>query len=263
MNQGISRGLARELKNKAKLLESSFNSTKALKFKELELRAIKKNAQIHSYRIEHRGESIPFSVPRNNGKREIKQGINHITDAFQWGRKNFNSYDFDESFIRRIAARITPELYDNAEIAQYRTKGTAIVGASVTPPYPYKLINYEIPWFENSFKEQLKCPNLINKIESAIFAHLHIARMHPFEDGNGRTSRAVQDITLEHYGVPLPVIEAGERMTYYKILDRAVDEWKDKSTRDSDLSEGEKLFYDFIAGKINMSLDKILYPSQH
>lgn len=151
-----------------------------------------------------------------------------------------------------------PELH-NGIIAQYREGGVMITGATTIPPYPFKLINYEIPWFVKSLKEQLTCPDVINQIESAIFAHLHIARIHPFLDGNGRTARTLQDIILYHYNIPAPLIDVNERYAYYLCLDQAVSGYRDKKAMDihNGASKGEVLFYNFIAGKINISLEQV------
>lgn len=223
-------------------------------------KAIKKNAQIHSFRMEHPELRVPFSIPKSTDRKYIKEGIENLEKAFEWGEKNFNPDNFEESFIREIAGRITPELY-NGGIATYRTTGTQITGSSVTPPYPAKLRQKEIPNFEKEMNEQLKCKRLINRIETGIYAHLHIARIHPFVDGNGRTARIVQDVILDNYNLPLPVIESGERNTYYELLDKAVYDWKHKKYSGeikNGLTKGERSFYTFMAGKINSSLDKLI-----
>jgi Fic family protein len=263
--KGISETLSKEIEIRIEQFDEVDTPVKIVKCRNLRRKAIETNSQIHSYRIEHPQSGVPFCVPRNNAKREIKRGIGNIERAFEWGQKNLNPDDFKEEIVRGIAYRITPELYEGEDIASYRTSGTAIRGAKITPPYPQKLIQYEIPWFEDSIREQLKCPKTRNHIETAIFAHLHLARMHPFVDGNGRTARTFQDAILDYFGIPLPVIEAGERMTYYKLLDNAVEGWSNRSGRTikGELSEQEKMFYDFIAGKINISLDRILNSCSH
>ena len=223
-------------------------------------KAIGKNAQIHSYRIESPMTMVPFSVPRNKGKRGIREGIQNIGRAVQWGKENFDPANFEEDFFREISGRIEPEIYAG-DLAQYRTTGTRITGASVTPPEPYKVNVKEIPWLVESLKRQLECPHLINKIEGAFFAHLHIARIHPFVDGNGRTARAVQDVILDHYNLPVPIIEVGERHDYYKRLDEAVYGWKHercKGETEHGATRGERSFYTFMAGKLNISLDNLL-----
>jgi hypothetical protein len=255
----IPKELTTEIRTKYAIIGGNPNYDSQDDCRRIASRRMEKNAQIHSYRIENPFLKVPFSVPRNNRKKIIGSGLKNIENAFSWGISHFNPIYFDESFIRDIAGRITPELY-NSQTAQYRDTGINITGASTTPPYPEKLVNQEIPWFIESLKRQLSCDDVINKIQSAIFAHLHLARMHPFKDGNGRTARTIQDIILCNYGIPAPLIESGERYLYYQSLDKAILGWDEKKGLEinNGASEGENLFYTFIAGKINSSLDKLV-----
>jgi hypothetical protein len=255
----IPKELTTEIRTKYAIIGGHPNYNSEDDCRKIASKRIEKNAQIHSYRIENPFLKVPFSIPRNTRKKGINTGIKNIEHAFSFGINNFDSENFDETFIREIAGRITPELYDG-KIAQYRDNGTTITGASTTPPYPEKLVNKEIPWFIESLKKQLSCEDIINKIEGAIFAHLHLARMHPFKDGNGRTARTIQDIILCYNGIPSPLIESGERYSYYQYLDKAILDWDEKKGLEikNGASEGENLFYTFIAGKINASLDKLV-----
>ncbi|MEK6875589.1 MAG: Fic family protein [Nanoarchaeota archaeon] len=224
-------------------------------------KSIETNAQIHSYRIEHPETIVPYSVPRT--KRNIKRGIKDIRSAFEWGIKNFGPDGFNvigEAFIKELAGWI---LYEREGGAPYRNTGVTITGSRTTPPYPEKVITKEMPEFVDNLKRQFDLnadsSDIIHKLETSIYAHFHLARIHPFIDGNGRTSRLLQDILLTYYNIPVPIIEAGERGTYYECLDRAVYDWKDrKGLGKSGASEGEQSFYKFMAGKINVSLDKLL-----
>lgn len=255
----IDKELAKEIEARYDFIQENYNSELKSRCRRLMTSEIENTSQVHSYRMENPKIIVPFSVPRNKNKREIKQGIKNIESAFDWGIRNFDLDTFDESFIREILGRVTPEIYEG-KIVSYRDRNVTIAGASVTPPYPEKLVDYEIPAFVESIKEQFKCPKLINKIESAIYAHLYIAKMHPFLDGNGRTARVLQNVILYHNNIAPPVIETGERMTYYKMLDKAVldmDEMKAVGKK-GEKTEGESLFYNFIGGKINSSLDKII-----
>jgi Fic/DOC family len=249
--------LTRELRKKFAIINNNGNYGVLIKCRKIASRRIAKNAQVHSYRMENPNLIVPYSVPRNTKRKYIKNGIKNIENAFIWGIQHFNPDHFDESFIREIAGRITPELYDR-RIAQYRETGVTITGASVTPPYPSKLITYEIPWFVESLQNQLSYGDITGKIEAAIFAHLHLARLHPFVDGNGRTARTLQDIILYNYRIPSPLIESGERHIYYECIDQAVLGWDEKKALSkNEISEGEKLFYNLIGGKINASFDRI------
>lgn len=64
--------------------------------------------------------------------------------------------------------------------------------------------------------------NMKSSLEKAIFSHFHIARIHPFEDGNGRVARIVQNSLLCGANL-LPIsIQPYQRDLYISILDNAV-----------------------------------------
>ncbi len=255
----INKSLAREIESKMHILDNVDETELNFRCKRFTQKDIERNSRVHSYRIEHPRLEVPFSVTRNKHKKDIREGIKNLGRAFEWGCSNFDPNNFEEFFIRGIAGKVAPELY-SSDVAQYRDMGVRISGSSVMPPYPFKVVNYEIPAFVKSLKEQLQCPKIINKIESAVYSHLHIARIHPFSDGNGRTARILQDVILCHYNIPVPVIETGERMTYYDLLDKAVVDMRERDAveKTGKLTEGERVFYNYISGKINLSLDKII-----
>lgn len=257
----LSDDLADELVSKYLYIKSRIDfPIQRLKAEKTERRAIEKMAQIHSFRMENPDLEVPFSVPTNCNRQKIKKGIGQLKRAFKWGCENFDPKNFDESFIRGLAIRVLPEAYEGRSIANYRDMGTSISGASVTPPYPMKLRENEIPKFEKVMQSRLRSLNPLDTIETSIFAHFHVARIHPFIDGNGRTARILQDVILHDKCFPMPIIEAGERMTYYHLLDKAVYDWKHQNNWEypKKVTEGEHLFYDFMGGKINISLDKLL-----
>jgi len=221
-------------------------------------KSIEKNAKVNSFRIENPGTQVPFCVPRNKNRHGIREGIENITNASRWAITNFDPDNFDESFFRGIAIRIFPDIYVG-DFAEYRTTGTSISGATVTPPDPYKLRAIEIPWLVDSLRSQFRLDGGVHRVETAIFSHLHMARIHPFVDGNGRTARVLQDTILDYSRIPVPVVESGERMTYYDLLDRAVYDWKHNGGKEYGVvTNGEERFFNYIAGKINVSLDNVL-----
>jgi cell filamentation protein, protein adenylyltransferase len=64
-------------------------------------------------------------------------------------------------------------------------------------------------------------------IVKAVLAHLYIAWIHPFGDGNGRTARLVEFLILAAAGVPSPAAHLlsnhynETRTEYYRVLDQA------------------------------------------
>jgi Fic family protein len=263
--------LCDEIKEKYEILnnylkEDSFNVKKDLK--DSYLKSIEKDIRFHSWMIENPGLKPEWCIYRNSRKKIVRQGIKNLENAFLYGINNFDISSFDQDFLKKLSFLITPELYlkinplskkSYIEITpDFRDNGTFILGASTTPPYPEKMREYEIPWFINSIKNMYD-HDIINKIETAIFSHLHLARIHPFKDGNGRLARIFQDIILFKNDLPSPKLEPSERYLYYELLDKAILSWDErKAINNKEISEEEFLFNNFIASKINLSYDKLL-----
>jgi hypothetical protein len=65
-------------------------------------------------------------------------------------------------------------------------------------------------------------------IVQAAQLHLYTAIIHPLNDGNGRTSRLVQNLILHHEGIPPAIIKSTERFTYLSHLEDAHRGFKDR-----------------------------------
>ena len=67
----------------------------------------------------------------------------------------------------------------------------------------------------------------VRAILKAIVAHLYVAWIHPFGDGNGRTARMLEAVILLQSGIPSPASHLlsnyynATRTEYYRVLDRA------------------------------------------
>lgn len=86
---------------------------------------------------------------------------------------------------------------------------------SFTPTAPH-LIRSEmdelIAWLND--EETLR----IDPVELAALAHYKLVYIHPFSDGNGRTSRLLMNFILMHAGFPPVIIPVHERSRYYHAL---------------------------------------------
>jgi len=101
----------------------------------------------------------------------------------------------------------------------YRNVDVYISGARHTPPSPneaYQLVK--------NFYADLPCKSETNGIEFAAWTHAEFVKIHPFVDGNGRTSRLIMNYQLMVHGF-LPVSIAKEsRLEYFEALESyAVD----------------------------------------
>ena len=92
------------------------------------------------------------------------------------------------------------------------------------------------PWFtglQNVEREQL---NRLDAVFKAVLAHLYIAWIHPFGDGNGRTARLVEFYILVNAGIPFPSAHLlsnhynQTRSDYYRQLSHASNSQGDVSS---------------------------------
>ena len=106
----------------------------------------------------------------------------------------------------------------------------------IHPLKGYRMGSVRISGATHDIPEDVEIPeeifNLISKVNTipsplgkAIYSHFHIARIHPFSDGNGRVARIVQNSLLCGSG-KLPInIKVYQRDLYISILDDAVNDY--------------------------------------
>lgn len=143
--------------------------------------------------------------------REIYEVVNH-KKAYQYVKNCIaQELPLDESITKDIHAL----LMENIQVGGvYRNAEVRISGASHTPP-----ARHEMYVQIKNFFADLPYKKELNPIELAAWTHAEFVRIHPFTDGNGRTSRLLMNYQLMYYGF-LPVSIAKEnRLAYYEALD--------------------------------------------
>lgn len=107
---------------------------------------------------------------------------------------------------------------DDEYAGVYRDQQVFISGAQHIPPAPF-LIKGEMEqlmsWYEQAQKESL------HPIARGAMLHALFVGIHPFIDGNGRTSRLLLNLELMKDGFPPIVIKMENRLAYYEALDKA------------------------------------------
>jgi len=144
--------------------------------------------------------------------REIYEVVNH-KKAYQYVKECIRKgLSLDENIVKDIHAL----LMDNIMIGGiYRREEVRIGGASHTPPAGNEMYT-QIKNFYVEMKEKQD----LNGVELAAWTHAEFVRIHPFADGNGRTSRLLMNYQLLSKGF-LPVSIAKEnRLDYYNALDK-------------------------------------------
>ena len=141
--------------------------------------------------------------------REIYEAINH-KKALELVFKNLqNKEDFDERFIKKINETINRDIKDTEG---YRTVQVFIQGSDHIPPEPEKVPNLMMYYIYNYNHDD---QNIFDKIARY---HIEFERIHPFEDGNGRTGRLLINYELLKNNLPPVVIAKEDRIKYYEFL---------------------------------------------
>lgn len=143
--------------------------------------------------------------------REIYEVVNH-NKAFSYISKKVLKKDpLDEKIIKDIHALLMENIIVGGV---YRNVEVYISGAQHTPPAPLEMYGQI-----KNFYMDLAQKKDIEPIELAAWTHAEFVKIHPFIDGNGRTSRLIMNYQLMSGGY-LPVsIPKEERLKYFECLE--------------------------------------------
>ncbi len=124
--------------------------------------------------------------------------------------------ELDETFIKDLHGIILRNI-DDQQAGMYRNTRVRILGSVHIPLNPIKipfLINEFLAWHHNS-RYRISIPEL------AAWVHYRFVCIHPFIDGNGRTSRLLMNLVLIQNGYPPAVILNVDRKKYHQVLKQA------------------------------------------
>ena len=141
--------------------------------------------------------------------REIYEAINH-KEALNIVFENLQEKrEFDERFIKKLNETINNNI---KETSGFRKVQVFIQGSDYIPPEPEKvpnLMNYYIYNYNNDIED------IFLKIAKY---HIEFEKIHPFEDGNGRTGRLLLNYELLKNDLPPVVISKDERVKYFEFI---------------------------------------------
>lgn len=133
-------------------------------------------------------------------------------DALTYVRELAASPDPVREMDVRNIHRLVLQKVDPDEAGRYSTHQRMIAGSSLVLPSPA-----EIPARMGDFARWLgKAPPTP---EAAFDAHEGLVTIHPFSDGNGRTSRLLMNLLLLKSGYPPVVIRPEDKPAYFDALD--------------------------------------------
>ncbi|WP_404348090.1 Fic family protein [Sutcliffiella horikoshii] len=148
--------------------------------------------------------------------REHLEVINHrdailyVEDIVQKGEP------FSEWQIKNLHRLVLKGIHDDYA-GVYRDQQVFIAGAQHTPPPHFRIqeeMEKMMKWFNNEAQE-------LHAIDRAAKLHAIFLGIHPFIDGNGRTSRLLLNLELMKAGYPPIIFKIQNRLAYYEALDKA------------------------------------------
>lgn len=172
--------------------------------------------------------------------REHFEAINH--------QKAFEFLEGIVSKKTRITEDVVKDIHkiilsgiDDDYAGRYRNINVRILGAVKSSPrfekVPQKMREY-VDYVNDN-------PDKLNVIEVAALIHYRLVEIHPFTDGNGRTTRLLTNLFLLRHGYPVTMVLKVDRKKYYNRLKEA--------------DRGDmKPFVDFIGRTVERSLNLYL-----
>lgn len=144
--------------------------------------------------------------------REIYEVVNH-NKAFQYLKNCISEgAPLNEKIVKDFHSILMENILSGGI---YRNVEVRITGAKHKPPVPSEMY-YQIKDFYASLQNGIYNENAI---ELAAWTHAEFVKIHPFQDGNGRTSRLIMNYQLMANGF-LPVIISKEsRLEYFNALE--------------------------------------------
>lgn len=137
---------------------------------------------------------------------------------------------------------------DTANAGKYRSVNVYVIQSDDQKhrfPEPHLLSEYM-----DDFFKWLKETDNLHPVVFASEAHYRLVSIHPFVDGNGRTSRLLMNLILIQHGYPPANIKMTDRPKYLAAIEKA--------QRENDKDD----FYDLIADSVKDSLEIYLKTIQ-
>lgn len=130
------------------------------------------------------------------------------------------------------------------DAGRYRSVPVMISNAKHVPPQPYMVPKK----MEDIFFWYNENANKLHPVQLAADMHEKIVTVHPWIDGNGRTSRLVMNLILLQHGYPIARIPGDDnsRYAYYSALEQAQD------------GLNREPFHKLVAGYVKISLFEYL-----
>jgi len=170
------------------------------------LGALNQDALVHSNQLE----------PDADHTKTLKR----LKEAWEYGVEYFQDH-VNIDLILKLAHIVEPKNHGTFRTSMGFTKDRD--GSHVCFTNPMK-ISRDLGQLLFSLEERHEDP-----IVQAAQLHLYMGIIHPLSDGNGGTSRLLQNLLLHHYGVPPAIIRSTDRATYLNHIEDAHRGFKERN----------------------------------
>jgi Fic family protein len=151
--------------------------------------------------------------------REHLETVNHA-EAIEFIKEiAAGQMEISEKIIKDIHALVLRGI-DRQNAGIYRSVPVMISGSRHIPPQPY-LVAVQMEMFVEKYRKMES--EGTHAVLIAAFLHDELIKIHPFIDGNGRTSRLLMNLYLLSKGYVIANIKGSyeDRMRYYTSLEKA------------------------------------------
>lgn len=151
--------------------------------------------------------------------REHLEAINHAQAISFIKDIAKDNIEINERLIKEIHAIILHGI-DRDNAGKYRDVSVMISGSEHMPPQPY-LINSQMENFIVQYYNKLEADE--HPVIIAAYLHDELVKIHPFIDGNGRTSRLLMNLYLLSKGYVVVSLKGDNesKRSYYSALEKS------------------------------------------
>ena len=152
-------------------------------------------------------------APEGARTNDVIEALNSL-DVWEFVKKYKGK--LNKKFVCKIQYEITKNTACRIQ-GDYRDSDVRIIGSEHIPPKPS-----EVPTLmQKLFDEYNELKKELHPIELATLIHNKLVKIHPFTDGNGRTSRLLMNWILQRNRFPAVIIEVTNKEKYYSCIEHA------------------------------------------
>lgn len=209
-------------------------------------KSIDTEALSHSYDIENQENEYRRLGRVQNPSKALRENFTHLNNAWNYAL-SLDYSNLDVGHIIDINHILEPSSLG------IRRNNVKVSSSDVIRPSGKKLVD--------QLYESFEIANGLPNLDSSLFLHMRLLYLHPFEDGNGRTVRLYSNAILHNSKIPSLSIPSSERNFYFELLENSYIGLRNRKATGKDnfnLSREEKTLYNYLATKLNTSLDILI-----